>query len=97
MKSLMTATAFVLLSLIPALALAHGGGHVMGTVTAVQADHFDVKTADGKVVSVPITKDTKYFRGHNDPATAADVKVDVRVAVHLGKDKTAEEVHLAPK
>ena len=76
------------------LALAHGGHpHVMGTVAAIAADHLEVKTKDGKTVSVPLTRDTKYLRG-DQPAAPADVRTGERVVVHLGAQGTAAEVHL---
>jgi Domain of unknown function (DUF5666) len=61
--------------------VAHGGfTHVMGTVTAVDATHVEVKTKAGKTVSVKLTEATRFTR---DGATAAakDVQVGQRVAV----------------
>lgn len=85
----------LLIILIAAFALAHGGHpHVLGTVTALTADHIEVKTKDGKTVSVPLTKTTKFLKG-DQPATAADAKVGSRVVVHLGEGGVAVEVHLA--
>ena len=75
------------------LAVAHGHGHVMGTVAAVTAERIDVHTAQGKTVSVPLTAATKYVKG-KAVATRADVRVGERVVVHLGAKGAAEEVHL---
>jgi preprotein translocase subunit YajC len=79
--------------------LAHGGKtHIMGTVMAVDARHVEVKTKEGKTVSILLGKDTKYQKG--DLAAAfSDIQVGQRVFVEAtGKvDKmTASEIHLAP-
>ena len=76
---------------------AHGNyTHVMGTVTAVDMSHVEVKTKAGKVVSVKLTDATKYTK---DGATAAakDIQVGQRVAVEAkpkGDDLEAAEVKL---
>lgn len=60
---------------------AHGGHkHVMGTTTAVDATHVEVKTADGKTVSVTLTPETRYFKD-KAAAAAADLKVGLRVVI----------------
>jgi YHS domain-containing protein len=90
----LAATAMFLL-LTCGVALAHGGHpHLMGTVTAVAADHLEVKTKDGKAVSVPLAKTTRYSKG-DQKATPADVHAGDRVVVHLGAGGAAEEVILA--
>ena len=77
--------------------LAHGGyTHVMGTVTAMDADHVEVKTKAGKVVSVKLTDATKYTRGGAE-AAAKDMQVGQRVSVEAkpkGEDLEASEVKL---
>jgi len=96
-KSLFALVALFCL-ILPALAVAHGAGHVMGTITAFDKDHLEVKTTEGKAVSVKLTNETKYFRG-SEKASAADLAVGMRAMVHLATDKSAAEVHLpaAPK
>jgi len=98
MRRNLLATLALLLLLVPTLAAAHGGGHAMGTITAFDADHIELKTQDGKNVSVKLGAETKYFRG-SDKASAADLAVGLRCMVHLAADKSAAEVHLpaAPK
>jgi hypothetical protein len=92
-KNSMVLTAILIL-LASGLALAHGGhAHVMGTVTAAAADHLDVKTKDGKVVTVPIAETTQYSRG-KEKAARSDVRVGERVVVHLGAGGVAVEVKL---
>lgn len=72
------------------LLFAHEGHahHVMGTVTAIDAKHIEVKGEDGKVVSCEITADTKVARGET-AATVAEIKPGERVMInteeHAGK------------
>ncbi len=75
-------------SLLVSTALfAHGGQeHTMGTVSAIDAKHVEVKTQDGKTVSIQLTSDTKYVKGKT-AAAFADVVVGTRVMVESKKDK----------
>lgn len=77
----------------PTILLAHGKGHVMGTVASVDATHLDVQTKEGKTVKVMLTEKTKYMRG-GAQATSSDVKPGIKVSVHLADDGSAGEVHL---
>ncbi len=76
---------------------AHGNlVHTMGTVSAVDTKHVEVKTQDGKTVSIQLTPDTKYVKG-KAPAKVSDVLVGTRVVVESKKDKdqlVAAEVKL---
>jgi hypothetical protein len=69
---------------LPGRLLAHEGHvhKVMGTVAVVDAAHIEVDTTEGKKVSHPLTKDTKYLKG-KAPAVAADVKVGARVVLSV--------------
>jgi hypothetical protein len=82
-----------LLVIVPGLALAHGYGHVMGTIQRVHPDRLDIVTKDGKALSIPLTKSTRYFRGDRS-ATAAALETGSRVVVHLAADGSALEVRL---
>ncbi|MGE5232855.1 MAG: hypothetical protein ACM3OB_02000 [Acidobacteriota bacterium] len=82
--------------LLSAAALAHGAGHVMGTIAAFDAKHLEVVTQDGKTQAIALTEATKYFVGDR-PGSAADLAKGLRVVVHLAMDKTAMEVHLPAK
>jgi len=93
MRKAITYSCMAILFVLPALALAHGHGHVMGTILTVHPDHLDVKTKDGKAVSVPLAKSTRYFRG-NARATASELKAGSRVVVHLAADGSAAEIRL---
>lgn len=80
------------------LAFAHGTGkHVMGIVTALDAQHVVVKAKEGHTFSILLTKETKYRKGER-AATSADLKVGDRVVVHTtGKEDmlTAREIRFA--
>jgi hypothetical protein len=97
---MMKRTLAVALSAVVAVAgplLAHGDyTHVLGTVTALDATHVEVKTRAGKVVSVKLTDATKYTRG-GAAAAAKDMQVGQRVSVEAkpkGEDLVASEVKL---
>lgn len=99
-----TVTALLLVAgLMPGLLLAHEGHKVMGTVTAVDASHLEVKDKAGKTVSIALTAETKYRKpgatatAPAQAAAAADVKVGQRVVVSVkeeGEKMTATEVML---
>ena len=77
--------------------LAHGGyTHVMGTVTAMDATHVELKTRAGKV-SLKLSGATKYIKS-GKAAAASDMQVGERVMVEAkghGADLEAAEVRLA--
>jgi len=79
------------------LALAHEGhkhaSHLMGMVTAVTADHIEIRTKDGKAAQAPLTAETKYFKGTKQ-AARADVQKGMRVILELGAKGAVEEVRL---
>lgn len=69
---------------------------VMGIVTAVDANHIEVKTQEGKVVSARVNENTAYFKGKT-PATLDDVKVGLRAVLKVtgeGKNLKARLVRL---
>jgi len=88
---------FASAALTPAFLMAHEGHHhVMGTVTAVDANHVEVKTTDGKASSIPLVPTTKYYKGSKGTAAgaASDMTVGTRVMIDLAKDGSASEVRL---
>jgi hypothetical protein len=96
MRKISTFLAVMFLLSTATLAWAHGGnGHVMGTVKATAADHIDVQTTDGKVVSVPLGKATRFYQG-KAKVPASTVQIGRRVVVHLGANGEAVEVRLGP-
>jgi hypothetical protein len=68
---------------VPAAVLAHEGhAHkVMGTVSAIQQNQVELKTPDGKTVTVVLNEKTTFARGKQ--------KVD-RTAVKVGERMVAE-------
>ncbi len=79
-------------------ALAHGTGqHVLGTVTAIDSSHVEVKTPKGAIVSVNLTRDTR-FKEKGNPKSKEQPVVGDRVVIEATKDNktlTATEVHFS--
>lgn len=77
---------------------AHGTGqHVLGTVTAIDGSHIEVKTTKGATVSVNVTKDTR-FKEKGKPKSKEQPVVGDRVVIEATKDDkilTATEVHFS--
>ncbi len=86
------------LCLIAATAFAHGSGqHVLGTVTAIDATHLEIKTPKGQTVDVHVNKQTR-FREKGNPKGANMPSVGDRVVIEATKTNkilTATEVHYA--
>lgn len=75
--------------LLAALALAHGGmEHILGTVTEVTDHSISLKTRAGTQATVEFNSETKFFKG-DAPATAKDVQVGNRVAIHAQQSNKA--------
>jgi hypothetical protein len=95
MRSIFAVFTLALAILVPEFALAHGGhAHVIGTVSAVVVDHLEIKTKDGKTVSVPLNGETKFFKG-KEKATRAALHIGDRVVAHLGAKGVAEEIRFS--
>lgn len=81
-----------------ALVFAHGDEtHVMGTVSALDAQRVVIETKEGKTTSILLNKETKYRKGQT-AATGADLKVGNRVVVHTtgkGNTLTASEIRFS--
>ena len=71
------------------LAWAHEGHvhTVMGTVTASQQNHLEVKTNEGKTVSITLNDKTTVVRG-SEKLTIASLAAGQRVVVDVGDGKT---------
>jgi hypothetical protein len=84
---------------IPSAALAHTGhAHtVMGTVTARQDNRVELKTPDGKSVTVVLDAKTTFTRGKLK-VDGSTLKVGERAVVEVAgeKDMTAKVVTLSP-
>ena len=88
----------LIFAFISTTAFAHGSGqHVLGTVTAIDSTHMEVKTQKGATVSVNLTKDTR-FKEKSRPKSSEMPVVGDRVVIEAMKDKkilTAIEVHFS--
>lgn len=97
-KNLVLAAAIVATLAIPAALRAHEGhAHkVMGTVTARHDNSVELKTPDGKTVTVVLNEKTTFARGRQK-VDGALVKAGERVVVEVAgeKDMTAKVVTLA--
>lgn len=83
---------------MPAVARAHEGhAHkVLGTVSAVTANTVEMKTPEGKVVTVTLNQKTTFARGKQKvDATAVKVGERVVVVVPSEKDMIATIVTMA--
>lgn len=72
--------------------------HVLGTVTAIDEKHMEVKTAKGSVVSVLLDKQVK-FKNKNNSKSVDPPEVGDRVIIEATRDKqkvTATIVHYSP-
>jgi len=77
--------AIVALTIVVRAGAAHDGhAHiVMGSVTAVDTKHLDLKTPSGEVLSITITPKTKVVR-EKKKASLRDVQVGRRAVVDIG-------------
>jgi hypothetical protein len=87
-----------LLAAVP-VALAHDGHihTVMGTVTAVDEKHVEIKTPSGEVLSIALNEKTTFVRAKKkiDPA---ELKVGKRVVIGIGNGEDpliAAEIQIA--
>jgi Domain of unknown function (DUF5666) len=83
---------------IATTAFAHGTGqHVLGTVTAIDATHIEVKTPKGRTVDVQVNKHTR-FKEKGHPKGANLPTVGDRVVIEATKDDKvlrATEIHFS--
>jgi|SRR2546426_10433850 len=79
------------------LVYSHGGyQHVMGTVTTLDAKHLEVKTPDGRNISVRLTGETRYFQ-EKKPVKVPKIEVGTRVVMDVageGGRLIAKEVRI---
>jgi hypothetical protein len=70
---------------VPAALFAHAGHvhKIMGTVTARDAKHVEVKTPSGEILSIAVSNDTKVIRAKKK-VTFEDVQTGRRVVVDIG-------------
>jgi hypothetical protein len=81
-KDWMLAVVLMAALVIPAVARGHEGHmhKALGTIANVQGEHVEIKTTDGKTVTVMLDKKTTVTRG-KEKLNAAALKVGERVSV----------------
>jgi hypothetical protein len=76
--------------LLPAVARAHGGHlhKALGTIARTDGVHVDVKTTDGKTLTLTLDKQTTVTRG-KDKLDATALKTGARVSVEYMEEHKA--------
>ena len=97
-KRVILSAALAAILIAPAYSRAHEGhAHkVMGTITARNDNHLEVRTKDGKTVTITLNEKTSIVRGKQKTDLDA-LKEGERVVVDVGSGKaplTAREVKL---
>src|SRR5687767_4919140 len=74
--------------IVPAAAWAHeGDAHkVLGTITAIAGDRVDMKTPEGKMVTVTVNAKTTYARG-KQKVDATALKIGERIVAEVASEK----------
>jgi hypothetical protein len=82
MKNWIVAVVMTAALVIPATGRAHEGHlhKALGTIASVQGEHVEIKTNDGKAITVMLDKKTKVTRG-KEKLDATALKVGERVSV----------------
>jgi hypothetical protein len=98
-KSFTAIVALVGALAIPAIAGAHEGHmhRALGTIVTIHAEHVEIKTTDGKTVTVVLDKKTTVTRG-KDKLDVTALKVGERLSVdYVEENKTtvARAIRLA--
>lgn len=76
-------------------AFAHGAGqHVLGTVTAIDESHMEIRTPKGAAVSVQLNKQTR-FKSKRKPRSTEPPSVGDRVVIEVAKDDKDSKVLIA--
>jgi Domain of unknown function (DUF5666) len=91
---LATFVAIVLSFALPNVVQAHEGHthKVMGTVSAINGQHVEVKQTDGKTVTVMLDKDTTVTRG-KEKLDASALKVGEKISVDAMQEKNMMMAH----
>lgn len=78
------------LVIVPSVRAHEGHDHkIMGTVSAINGNHLEVKATDGKLVTVTLNETTSIVR-EKAKLTAADIKVGDRVVIVATQSKTSD-------
>ena len=94
MKQWMTVLMVCSALLVPAVARAHEGHmhNALGTVASIELPHVNLKTTDGKTLTVMLDKETTVTRGKTKVEASA-LKVGERVSVDYTQDKGMNMAH----
>jgi hypothetical protein len=71
--------------------------HVLGTITAIDATHVEIKTTMGQLVNVRVDKKTRY-KDESNPKKATMPEVGNRVVIMATKDNNvllATDIHFS--
>jgi hypothetical protein len=73
---------------VPAVIRAHGGHlhKALGTISSIQGEHVEIKTTDGKMLTVMLDKKTTFTRG-KEKLDATALKVGERISVDYMEEK----------
>jgi outer membrane lipoprotein SlyB len=73
---------------VPAVAGAHEGHmhKALGTISSIQGEHVEIKTTDGKTLTIMFDKKTTFTRG-KEKLDATALKVGERVSVDYMEEK----------
>jgi hypothetical protein len=88
MKTWIVALVMTAALMIPAMGRAHEGHlhKALGTIASVQGEHVEIKTNDGKAITVMLDKKTTVTRG-KEKLDATALKVGERVSVEYMESK----------
>lgn len=94
MKNWIVAAVVMTALAIPAIGRAHEGHlhKVLGTIASVQGDHVEIKTNDGKSITVMLDKKTQVTRG-KETLNATALKVGDRASVEYMEEKKMMMAH----
>ena len=88
-RNWLVALAITAALILPVVARAHEGHthKALGTIASMQGEHVEIKTTDGKTITVTLDKKTTVTRG-KDKLDATALKVGERVSVdYMEKNK----------
>jgi len=94
MKNWIVALVMTAALVIPATGRAHEGHlhKALGTIASVQGEHVEIKTNDGKAITVMLDKKTTVTRG-KEKLDATALKVGERVSVEYMESKKMLMAH----
>ena len=94
MKTWILALVVIAALVLPATAGAHEGHlhKALGTIVSIQGEHVEIKTNDGKAITLMLDKKTAVTRG-KEKLDATALKVGERVSVEYMEEKKMMMAH----